>query len=101
MLFGRASLIEDPEEKLLESQRSSTTSCPGAAVCVVPPTAPELRQVSFLKMPIDQAVVKVRNYPASHEPAAARGHAVWAGEIPDRDAHRRAGAVRAARSQDP
>jgi hypothetical protein len=55
---------------------------PGRSGLVVPPTPLELRQVSFLKMDIEQAVVKVRNYPASHEPAQHRGHRVWAGEIP-------------------
>jgi uncharacterized protein len=82
MLFGRAAQIEDPEEKLLESRQVIDHFMPGRSALVVPPTAVELRQVSFLKMDIEQAVVKVRNYPPSHEPAQHRGHPVWAGEIP-------------------
>jgi hypothetical protein len=82
MLFGRASLIEDPQEKLLESRQIMDHFLPGRSALVVPATPLELRQVSILKMPIDQAVLKVRNYPASHEPAQHRSHPVWAGEIP-------------------
>jgi hypothetical protein len=36
----------------------------------------------FLKMPIDEASAKIRNYPASHETAENRSHPIWAGEIP-------------------
>jgi uncharacterized protein len=82
MLFGRAALIEDPQEKLLESREVIDHFLPGRSALVVPPTPSELKQVSFLKMDIDQAVVKVRNYPASHEPPQHRDQAVWAGEIP-------------------
>ena len=82
MVFGRASLIEDPQEKLLESRQVIDHLMPGRSALVVPPTPMELKQVSFLKMDIQQAVVKVRNYPPSHEPPQHRGHRVWAGEIP-------------------
>jgi nitroimidazol reductase NimA-like FMN-containing flavoprotein (pyridoxamine 5'-phosphate oxidase superfamily) len=82
MLFGKASLIDDPAEKLVESKQIIDHFMPGRSNLVVPPTEPELRQVSILKMPIDQAVLKVRKYPASHEPAQHRGHPVWSGEIP-------------------
>jgi len=82
MLFGRAELIEDPDEKLLESRLVMDHFLPGRSGLVVPPTPSEVKQVSFLKMNIDEAVVKVRNYPASHEPPEHRGHKVWAGQIP-------------------
>lgn len=82
MLFGRAQLIDDPEEKLLESRLVIDHFLPGRSARVVPPTDNELKQVSFLKMNIDEAVVKVRNYPASHETPEHRGHNVWAGQIP-------------------
>lgn len=82
MLFGRASLIEDPEEKLFETQQVIDNFLPGRSGRVVPPTPAEIRQASFLKMPIDQATAKVRSYPASHETAEHRNHPVWAGEIP-------------------
>jgi nitroimidazol reductase NimA-like FMN-containing flavoprotein (pyridoxamine 5'-phosphate oxidase superfamily) len=82
MLFGRASLIEDPDEKLFESRQVIDNFLPGRSDLVVPPTPDELRQASFLKMPIDQATAKIRAYPASHESAELRSHPVWAGQIP-------------------
>jgi hypothetical protein len=82
MLFGRASLIEDPEEKLLESRRLIDHFLPGRSALVVPTTPLELKQVSILKMPIDQAVLKIRRLPASYETSQHRSHPVWAGEIP-------------------
>jgi len=82
MLFRRASLIDDPEEKRLEAQRLIDNFLPGRSSLVVPPTLAEMNQASFLKMPIDQASAKIRNYPASHEIAEHRNTAVWAGEIP-------------------
>lgn len=82
MLFGRASRIDDPDEKLLESRQVMDHFLPGRSGLVVPPTPVELKQVSFLKMDIDEAVVKVRNYPASHESPQHRDHKVWAGQIP-------------------
>jgi uncharacterized protein len=82
MLFGRASLIEDPDEKLFESKQVIDNFLPGRSDLVVPPTPLELKQASFLKMPIDQASAKIRAYPASHEIAELRDHPVWAGEIP-------------------
>jgi nitroimidazol reductase NimA-like FMN-containing flavoprotein (pyridoxamine 5'-phosphate oxidase superfamily) len=82
MVFGRAALIEDAEEKLLASRLVMDHFLPGRSGRVVPPTARELKEVSFLKMNIEEAVVKVRNYPASHEPAVHRSHKVWSGQIP-------------------
>lgn len=82
MLFGRASVIDDPQEKEREARQILDNFLPRRSEFVVPPTALELKQVSLLRMPIDQAVAKVRNYPASHEPPLHRGHPVWAGEIP-------------------
>ncbi|HKD21097.1 MAG TPA: hypothetical protein VKB71_03745, partial [Rhizomicrobium sp.] len=55
---------------------------PGRSSLAIPPTPLEMKQVMFLKMPIDQAVAKIRNYPASHEIAENRLHPIWAGEIP-------------------
>ena len=82
MLFGRASLIEDPEEKLFESKQLIDNFLPGRNERVIPATPLELKQASFLKMPIDQATAKIRSYPASHETEMHRHHPVWAGEIP-------------------
>jgi uncharacterized protein len=82
MLFGRASLIDDPAEKEFEIQQLIENFLPGRYPNLVPPTEGEARQAAFLKMPIDEASAKIRAYPASHEPAEYRNHPVWAGEIP-------------------
>jgi len=82
MLFGRATVIEDPEEKRQEAEELIENFLPGRSSLAIPPTPLEMKQVMFLKMPIDQAVAKIRNYPASHEIAENRSHPIWAGEIP-------------------
>lgn len=82
MLFGRASLIEDLSEKQLAARELLDTVSPGRSDLVIPPTPLELKQASFLKMRIEEASLKVRALPASHEVAVHRQFPVWAGEIP-------------------
>jgi hypothetical protein len=82
MLFGRPTIIDDPEEKLQEAKELIENFLPGRSALVIPATPLEMKQATFVKMPIDQAVAKIRNYPASHEIAENRQHPVWAGEIP-------------------
>lgn len=84
MIFGRATLIDDPEEKRLEAEYLIDNFLPGRSARVVPPTPEELMQASFVRMPIDQASAKVRDFPASQEAAEFRDTDVWAGEIPIR-----------------
>ena len=81
MLFGRASVIDDPDERRVEARDLIDNFLPGRTARVVAPTEPEMKQVRFLKMPIDQASLKIRNHPASYETPEHRGHPVWAGEI--------------------
>jgi len=82
MLFGRASVIEDPDERLQEIESLIDNFLPGRSAHLIPPTPSEMKQAMFLKMPIDEASAKIRNYPASHEIAEYRNHPAWAGEIP-------------------
>lgn len=82
MLFGRASVIEDAQERAREAEELIENFLPDRNGRLIPPTPGEMKQVLFLKMPIDQAVAKVRNFPASLEVAENREHPVWAGEIP-------------------
>ena len=82
MVFGRATVIEDPEERRQEAQELIENFLPGRSALAIPPTPGEMKQVIFLKMPIDQAVAKIRNHPASYEIAENRQHPLWAGEIP-------------------
>ena len=81
MLFGRATVIEDPEERRREAEELIENFLPGRSSLAISPTPLELKQAMFLKMPIDQAVAKIRDYPASHEVAENRNHPIWAGEI--------------------
>lgn len=82
MLFGRASRITNPEEKLRESRHLIDNFLPGRSALTIPATPLQLKQANFMKMPIDQASLKIRAYPASHEPAEHRAHPLWSGEIP-------------------
>jgi nitroimidazol reductase NimA-like FMN-containing flavoprotein (pyridoxamine 5'-phosphate oxidase superfamily) len=82
MLFGRPSVIEDPEERKREAEQLIENFLPGRNSLVIPPAPHEMKQATFVKMPIDQAVAKIRNYPASYEIEENRPHPVWAGEIP-------------------
>jgi nitroimidazol reductase NimA-like FMN-containing flavoprotein (pyridoxamine 5'-phosphate oxidase superfamily) len=82
MIFGRASLIEDPEEKEREVRELVNTFLPGRIERTVPPTETDIRQTSFLKMPIEEASAKIRAYPASGEDESYRPTPVWAGDIP-------------------
>jgi nitroimidazol reductase NimA-like FMN-containing flavoprotein (pyridoxamine 5'-phosphate oxidase superfamily) len=84
MIFGKASLIDDPEEKRRTADELIDTFFPGRSGLVVPATPAELKQASFLTMPIDQASAKIRNFPATHEAPEHRNTPVWAGEIPIR-----------------
>lgn len=82
MVFGRATVIEDPEERRQEAEELIENFLPGRSALAIPPTPGEMKQVIFLKMPIDQAVAKIRNHPASYEVPENRNHPLWAGEIP-------------------
>jgi nitroimidazol reductase NimA-like FMN-containing flavoprotein (pyridoxamine 5'-phosphate oxidase superfamily) len=82
MLFGKAHLIEDPEEKRLAARDLLDTFFPGRSDLVVPPAPLEVKQASFLKMEIEQASLKVRALPASFETPEYRHTPVWAGQIP-------------------
>jgi uncharacterized protein len=82
MIFGRPSVIEDEQERLLTARELVDNFLPGRFSESIPPTPAEMKQAMFLKMPIDEASAKIRNYPASHETAENRSHPIWAGEIP-------------------
>lgn len=82
MLFGRPAIIEDLAEKEQEAEELIENFLPGRSALAIPAEPHELRQATFVKMPIDQAVAKIRDYPASHEIAENRQHPIWAGEIP-------------------
>jgi nitroimidazol reductase NimA-like FMN-containing flavoprotein (pyridoxamine 5'-phosphate oxidase superfamily) len=82
MLFGRAIVIDDAEEKDREVVELIENFLPDRNDLLIPATPLERKQAMFLKMPIDEAVAKVRTYASAYEPAENRNHPVWAGEIP-------------------
>jgi nitroimidazol reductase NimA-like FMN-containing flavoprotein (pyridoxamine 5'-phosphate oxidase superfamily) len=82
MLFGRASLIDDPDERKREADELIENFLPDRNGLLIPPTPAEMKQAAFLKMPIDEAVAKIRVTAASYEGDENRDHPVWAGEIP-------------------
>lgn len=82
MLFGRATVIDAPEARAQAAEELIENFLPGRNALVIPPTPVEMRQAIFLRMPIDQAVAKIRNFPASLEVEENRNQPVWAGEIP-------------------
>jgi len=82
MLFGQAQVIEDPQEIDREVEDLIENFLPDRNELLIPATPLERKQAVFLKMPIDEAVAKVRTQASSIEPAENDGHPVWAGEIP-------------------
>jgi len=81
MVFGRASLIEQREEKLAALRILSEHMIPGRWDDVREPTETELKLTSVLRLPLAEASAKVRNGPPldDEEDYALD---VWAGVIP-------------------
>lgn len=82
MLFGRATVISDPQEIEREVEELIENFLPDRNALLIPATPQERKQAVFLKMSIDEAVAKVRTQTSSFEPAENQDHPVWAGEVP-------------------
>jgi len=81
VIFGRATLVEEREEKLAALLALSEHIVRGRWTDVREPTEAELRQTTVLSMPIMEASAKVRTGPPldDEEDYAMR---VWAGVLP-------------------
>ena len=81
VLFGTATPVGDPDEKLRALEAFTEHMIPGRWEDVRWPTAKELRATSVLRMPIEEASAKVRTGPpVDDEPDYARE--TWAGVLP-------------------
>jgi nitroimidazol reductase NimA-like FMN-containing flavoprotein (pyridoxamine 5'-phosphate oxidase superfamily) len=81
VIFGRASLISDREEKLAALIALSEHIVPGRWQDVREPTESELQQTTVLTLPIDEASAKIRTGPPLDDEEDYDLN-VWAGEVP-------------------
>ncbi len=81
IVLGRASLVEDPAERLLALEALVERSLPGRWAQVRPPSTQELRATAVLALPIEEASAKSRSGPPLDD-AEDLGLPVWAGVVP-------------------
>lgn len=81
MLFGRASLVSDPDAKMQHLKTMMETIAPGRFELLRPVLPKELKATSILTLPIDCYSVKSRSGDVS-EDEADLDWPVWAGVIP-------------------
>lgn len=81
MLFGKASLIENDEDKLRTLDTLIDRLTPGRAANVRPPNRQELKATAVLSLPIDEASAKIRTGGPKDDPED-KDYPVWAGTIP-------------------
>jgi nitroimidazol reductase NimA-like FMN-containing flavoprotein (pyridoxamine 5'-phosphate oxidase superfamily) len=81
VLFGRASVVDDPAEKVAILAGLTEHLIPGRWADVRGPTDRELRQTLVLSIPIQEASAKVRTGPPMDDEADYE-LPVWAGVVP-------------------
>ena len=81
VVFGQASVVDDPTEKLEILRALTEHLVPGRWADVRSPTDRELQQTQVLSIPIEEASAKVRTGPALEDEADYE-LPVWAGIIP-------------------
>ena len=82
MVTGVAVPVTDPGEKEAALARITEHLMPGRWDEVRPSTKRELAAVLVLRLPLDEASVKIRALPASSEPDDGESREVWAGVLP-------------------
>jgi nitroimidazol reductase NimA-like FMN-containing flavoprotein (pyridoxamine 5'-phosphate oxidase superfamily) len=81
MIFGRASRVDEPDEKESALHALVEHVVPGRTAHARPPSASELRSTSVLRLPIDEASAKVRTGgPVDDEDDLDLP--IWAGQLP-------------------
>jgi len=81
VIFGRAALVEDREEKLAALYTLSEHMIPGRWKNVREPSEAELQQTTVLSLPIDEASAKIRTGPPLDDEEDYAMN-VWAGVLP-------------------
>jgi uncharacterized protein len=81
VVFGEASTIEAPAEKMAAIEAFTERLVPGRWDEVRPPTAKELKAIQVLALPLDEASAKVRFGPPLDD-EEDYGLDAWAGVIP-------------------
>ena len=81
MVFGRATIVDDPEEKEAALRALVEHVVPGRMAEARPPSAIELRKTSVLRLPITEASAKVPTGGPIDDPDDL-ALPVWAGQLP-------------------
>lgn len=81
VVFGRAILVEDPDDKIAALRALSEHMIPGRWDDVRQPNEQEIKQTTVLSLPLTEASAKVRTG-APLDDQEDYGLAVWAGVIP-------------------
>ena len=81
MLFGTASLVREPAEKLRALEAFTEQVVPGRWADVRPPTDKEVKATSILSIPIVEGSAKVSTGPPD-DPESDLSYPTWAGVIP-------------------
>ena len=81
MVYGLPELLADPEEKLAGLRAISEHVAPGQWSYARPPSTRELQATTVLRLPLDEASVKVSVGPPDDDEADLALD-VWAGEVP-------------------
>jgi hypothetical protein len=81
VVFGRATVVEGTEGKLAAMEKLTDHLVPGRWADSRPPTAQELKAMSVLEIPIEEASAKVRPGGPVDEPEDYR-LPIWAGNMP-------------------
>jgi len=82
VLFGSASVIDDPEEKREAMRLFMEHVAPGRSTVAHPLNELELEQTQVLAFTIEEASAKIRTGPPGDEEEEDDARPVWAGVIP-------------------
>ncbi|CAB4574812.1 unannotated protein [freshwater metagenome] len=83
MIFGRARLVDDPDEAMRALDAIVDHVLPGRSSEIRRPTAKEIAATKVIALPIDEASAKVRTGDPKDDPGDL-GTDVWAGTVPFR-----------------
>lgn len=82
MLLGSFRRVEDPQDRLAAFEAFTNKLVPGRWNEVRHPNAQELKAAAILRLPIDEAAVKIRTGPPSDDDSPDASIDTWAGVVP-------------------